>query len=307
MKFGRVADVSKVDFSLPADPPENALRLTEYPEDDRPLSVYVGCTGWSMSEWVGRWYPQGAKTADYLEYYGQQFTTIELNTTHYRIPDPPLVEKWCSRVPDDFRFCPKLAQRISHSKNLGLGGDQLPMFWRALENFGDKLGTCFAQLPPYFGRERIDQLEQFLRIWPKAFPLAMEVRHESWFNDPSATKAFTDLLLLYGHTAVITDVAGRRDVLHQHLVSPQTVVRFNGNGLHPTDYTRINAWVERLAHWQELGLKTAYFFTHEPDNILAPDIALYLVQRMHETTSIKTREPVPVPVGQSKGGQITLF
>ncbi|WP_020534078.1 DUF72 domain-containing protein [Lewinella cohaerens] len=307
MKFGKLQNIENVDFTLPADPLANAALLASFPEDEQPMAVYVGCTGWSMKEWVGRWYPKGTKAKDFLPVYAKQFNTIELNTTHYRIPDPDLVAKWCSQVPDDFRFCPKLPQTISHSKSLGLGGDQLPFFWEALGNFGKKLGSCFMQLPPYYGIDRLPQLAQFLSIWPKDFPLAVEFRHESWFAGAANIEEWTEVLTRYGTTAALTDVAGRRDVLHQHLTNQQTMIRFVGNGLHPTDYGRIHAWVRQLAVWKELGLKTVYFFPHEPDNILAPDLAHYLVQYLHETTSITTRGPDPISTGPQQGDQILLF
>jgi uncharacterized protein YecE (DUF72 family) len=307
MKFGKLQNIETVDFSLAADPKENASLLASFPKEEKPMAVYVGCTGWSMAEWVGRWYPKGTKTKDFLVEYAKQFNTIELNTTHYRIPDSKLVAKWCAQVPDDFRFCPKLPQTISHSKNLGLGGDQLPYLWEALDNFGDKLGCCFMQLPPYYGLDRLAQVAQFLSVWPKDFPLAVEFRHESWFSTEEGIVEWTDVLTRHDCTAVITDVAGRRDVLHQYLTNRKTMIRFVGNGLHPTDYERIHAWSRQLEAWQKLGLKTVYFFPHEPDNILAPELAHYLVQYLHETTSITTRGPVPIATGPQQGDQILLF
>lgn len=307
MKFGKLENIESVDFSLSADPLANAARLASFPPNERPLAVYVGCTGWSMPEWVGRWYPKGTKTKDFLTEYAKQFNTIELNTTHYRIPDSKLVAKWCAQVPSDFRFCPKLPQTISHSKNLGLGGDQLPFFWEALDHFGEKLGCCFLQLPPYYSLDRLPQLAQFLAVWPKDFPLAVEFRHESWFDSEDGISEWASVLAQHDCSAVITDVAGRRDVLHQHLTNRQTMIRFVGNGLHPSDYERIQAWCQQLVAWRELGLQTVYFFPHEPDNILAPELAHYLVQHLHETTSITTRGPVPIAAGPQQGDQILLF
>ena len=85
MKFGKLQDISKVDFTLPPDAGENELFFDRLPKSEN-VTIYIGCTGWSMKEWVGRVYPKGTKTKDYLQHYGKQFNTIELNTTHYRIP-----------------------------------------------------------------------------------------------------------------------------------------------------------------------------------------------------------------------------
>ncbi len=307
MKFGKLPDISGVDFTLPSNPVANAFLLEGQRKEEQAFDFYTGCTGWSMPPWVGRWYPKGTKSKDFLYHYSRQFNTIEFNTTHYRIPTPEQVEKWCAQVPADFRFCPKVPQRISHSRNLGLGTDQLPLFWEALENFGPFLGACFMQLPPYFDSARLGDLERFLIAWPSKFPLAMEMRHESWFLNEDVIDEWSVLFAARGIATVITDVAGRRDVLHQRLTSTLTMIRFVGNGLHATDYDRIKAWTRQLVEWRELGLQTVYFFPHEPDNLLAPDLTEFLVQHLHETTNIKTRGPVPISSGPEGGEQISLF
>jgi hypothetical protein len=37
----------------------------------------------------------------------------------------------------------------------------------------------------------------------------------------------------------------------------------------------VQEWALRLKAWYAQGLKAAYLFTHEPDNLLAPDLAAY--------------------------------
>ena len=134
----------------------------------------------------------------------------------------------------------------------------------------------------------------------------MEVRHESWFEHEEHLEALAELLEENNASTVITDVAGRRDVCHMRLTSDKVVIRFVGNGLHSTDYERINAWVERLDQWFENGLKQAFFFTHEPDNILAPELAIYLSGKIKEKTRIETRGPKLIP-DQGEGQQMSLF
>ncbi|RMF02637.1 MAG: DUF72 domain-containing protein, partial [Bacteroidetes bacterium] len=229
------------------------------------------------------------------------------NTTHYRIPTPEQVAKWCAAVPDDFRFCPKVPQRISHERNLGLGGDQLPLFWEALRHFGEQLGCCFVQLPPYFGADHLPLLCKWLDIWPTDFPLAVELRHESWFTDQAVVARWAEVLRKSGVAAVITDVAGRRDVLHQVVTAPRTMIRFVGNGLHATDYERADDWLGKLTEWQERGLQQVYFFPHQPDNELAPEMALYLVNAWHAAKSVHIRGPHKLGPKSAGGEQITLF
>lgn len=292
MKFGKVSDPTVVDFQLPVEPLANRARLDRYElgvGEGRPR-IYIGATGWSMKEWVGKWYPEGSRSSDYLEHYGQQFNTIELNTTHYRIPTREMVDKWYDQVPADFRFCPKLPQFISHSRDLGRGDGGLQKFVAAMDGFREKMGCAFIQLPPYFGADRLPVLDAFLGRWPRVLPLAVEVRHESWFSDPFATEALMDTLARHGTAAVITDVAGRRDVLHGYVTAPRTMIRFVGNGLLESDYTRLADWAGKLREW---NLPETFIFPHEPDNVLAPDAAAWLADHLATLDFAETRGPQP--------------
>ncbi len=310
MEFGKLPDISQVDFRLPPDPPGNAQLLSNpksfvIPEGNRnQKSLFIGATGWSVKEWVGKVYPKGTKTPEYLRHYTRQFNTIELNTTHYRIPDTFTVQHWFDEAAEDFRFCPKVLQTISHATDLGTSGDLIERFCEAMSWLASKLGPCFIQLPPYFGVDKIGALETFLKQF--SLPLAVEVRHESWFSNPLNTERLVELLTKYGASTVITDVAGRRDVAHMHLTTEKVLVRFVGNDLHPTDYTRLDDWAVRLSHWFSMGLKECYFFTHEPDNLLAPDLAAAFYEKTNKISGVNTRGPKLVGA-TTPGQQMTLF
>lgn len=275
MEFGKLASLQGVDFSLPPEPPQNAALLAALPTRSGPPRAYLGATGYNMKPWVGHWYPPAAKERDFIRHYGAQFNTIEHNTTHYRIPDSATVARWREEVPTDFRYCPKVPQTISHARDLGVHEGELGYFCEQIAGLGERLGCCFLQLPPYFSAQGLPVLERFLDKWPHPLPLAVEVRHEDFFTNVAAATIYFSLLRDAGAATVITDVAGRRDVCHMRLTSQQVLVRFVGNNLHPTDYVRIEAWAERLRHWMEAGLHEVYFFTHEPDNLLAPDLAAF--------------------------------
>jgi len=292
MKFGKLQDISQVNFQLPEGPAANRLRVDRYQlgPEERP-HLYLGATGWSMKEWKGKWYPEKAKPTEFLQHYGKQFNTIELNTTHYRIPTTETIQKWYAETPADFRFCPKIPQTISHRKDLGFGGEDTKRFIAAIDGLREKMGCAFIQLPPYFDASRLNSLEQFLTAWPKLLPLAVEVRHESWFSNSTHTEALMDTLANHRATAVITDVAGRRDVLHLYVTAPRTMIRFVGNGLHPTDFPRLLDWTGRLKRWR---LPETYFFPHEPDNLLAPDATAWMYQQLLQQDWAEVRGPKEV-------------
>ena len=123
MEFGKVADPGKIDFTLPKDAPETTKLLKAQP-GDRPFEVYEGCAKWNRGDLKG-FYPRGTK--DELQYYATQFNSIELNTTHYRIPDAGTVRRWREAVGLGFKFCPKLPRSISHERDTqSLGAGHAP-------------------------------------------------------------------------------------------------------------------------------------------------------------------------------------
>ncbi len=290
MEFGKIYDLEGKDFSLPIDADFNQKLWTTLEQQPQELSVFVGCTGYGMPEWVGDYYPKGTKSKDFLRAYTKQFNTIEHNTTHYRMPDIPTVKKWYDESEADFKFCPKIPQSISHSRFLGAETGTIEHFCNNIALLSQKLGTCFMQLPPHFSYDNLPVLKRFLDQFPKEIPLAIEFRNESFFNDFDHTQYLFELLFEHKIGTVITDVCGRRDVLHQGLTHDFATIRFVGNDLHHTDFQRIDDWVARILDWKTKGLKTLYFFTHEPDNIKAPELAAYFVAQLSKH-NIKVRGP----------------
>jgi hypothetical protein len=94
-----------------------------------------------------------------------------------------------------------------------------------------------------------------------------------------------------GVGTVITDVAGRRDVLHMRLTTPVAFIRFVTNGLHPLDFQRADAWAERLAVWAAKGLQEVYFFVHSPEEQTSPEMMAYVIGRFNERLGLKIRVP----------------
>ncbi len=302
MDFGKLPSIDKVDFQLPPEPTQNAVLLASLPKASQP-TLYIGPTGYNMKPWVGKWYPPGAQEKHFLRHYAAQFNTIEFNTTHYRIPDFATVDRWREEVPVDFRFCPKIPQSISHARDLGLSSSEMPLFCEAIQRLEAKMGCCFMQLPPHFIPRELNVLARFLEYFSKKIPLSVEVRHPSFFEKTAEAESFFKLLEKHQVAAVITDVAGRRDVCHLRLTNAQTLIRFVGNGLHPSDYTRVEEWAERLKTWFENGLHEAYFFTHEPDNLLGPELTALCAEAFSKAIpGVALRGPKQVA-----GQQGTLF
>lgn len=299
MKFGKVNNVDEIDFTLPEEPQDNQ-EIIQNPVTT--TSLYIGATGWSMPDWKGVIYPNKTKSSDFLKAYGKQFNAIEFNTTHYRIPTAEMVLKWRSEIPGDFKFCPKIPQHISHRKNFGIGSGYIEKFCESIFNFKENLGPCFLQLPPYVTIEKLDELSRCLEIFPPEIEMAIEVRNASFFDTYSKNHFFARM---QSHNAitVITDVAGRRDLIHSRLTTNKAFIRWVGNDLHASDYTRLQEWKNRIDIWRKYGIAEIYFFPHEPDNLHTPQISSYFYDLFQGEDNLDSRAPKLL----LKNNQLKLF
>lgn len=292
MDFGKLNDISKVDFTLPPDNEYNTKILTN---PAIKTDWYFGPPVWANKDWVGKIYPYNTKDKDFLYHFTRQFNTIELNLTHYQIPSESTIDRWKEVSAEGFKFCPKFPQIISHDRQL-MGSEGLTMeFCNNILRLEEFLGVSFLQLAPTFEPKHFKILENYLRFLPKELPVSVEFRHPNWFVNTNIWQEVCQMLTENGKGLVITDVAGRRDVLHQTLTTPTLTLRFVGNELHPTDYTRIDDWCNRLIIWMKMGLEKAYIFVHCGENILAPELTQYWIRKMNQLAGLNLQEPRILP------------
>lgn len=303
MDFGKLQDISKVDFSLPADNAFTYQSLATHTAENKQQKIFIGLPIWANKEWVGKIYPTFAKEKDFLAYYSKQFNTIELNVTHYQIPTQETIQKWKNSVTKGFKFCPKFPQIISHDKQL-LGCEALTeQFCQSILGLEENLGMSFLQLSPYFGPQYLPTLETYLQKLPKNMAISVEFRHPDWFSKESIWLKTCEILAKYNIGTVISDVSGRRDVLHLSLTNPILTLRFVGNELHPSDYIRADEWAIKIGNWMQKGLEQSFIFIHCGDNTFAPELAKYWINQLKIQTNIDILEPTFLP----KVVQGTLF
>lgn len=273
MKFGKVEIPSLVDFTLPADSPATEKVLSSSKSDE--FNVYVGCAKWNKTDLKG-FYPRGTK--DELTYYSRQFNSIELNAVFYNLPSKEQVIKWKEKTPDGFKFFPKITNSISHYRRL-LNVNQLTeAYCDAISHFEEKLGMVFLQLNEYFTPNEFEKLKKFVEYFPKSIPLAVEIRSEKWFSDSAAWDEFCMLLEENRVTNLITDTAGRRDMVHQRLTTPSAFIRFTGCNMDEIDYRRMDDWLVRIEKWHNEGLKNLYFFVHQNMEVSSPLLSAYFIK-----------------------------
>ena len=292
MQFGRQDPgvLNNIDFKLPAEPAFNSGVLRGQPAA-RPL-VTLGATTWNRKDWLGGVFPKGTKEKDFLSEYAKHFGSVELNATHYKIYPPGTIRGWAEKAgTPDFRFSPKVPQGISHYSSLVNAKEQTDAFLESIYAFGNRLGPVFMQMSESFGPARKDLLFTYLASLPKDLPFFVELRHPEWFSDPHHSETLYHTLRNLNMGLIITDTAGRRDVVHMHLTVPRAMIRFVGNRLHPTDYQRADDWVNRLAFWLANGLEEADIFIHMHDDTAVPEMAVYLGERLEAATGLKIRKP----------------
>ncbi|MFY0255879.1 DUF72 domain-containing protein [Chitinophaga sp. 30R24] len=292
MDFGRVPpdELPDIDFKLPAEPIYNK-KVLNGKREKQPL-VYVGCAKWGRKEWIGKIYPKGTREADFLREYIHHYNSIELNATHYRIYGPDTIAKWDAQAQgQDFKFCPKVPQSISHFSNLVNAGDRTTAFLEGVLAFGQHLGPIFLQLSDKFGPAKRAYLYEYLASLPLDLQFFLEVRHPQWFEDEAIRIELFEKLRELKVGAVITDTAGRRDVAHMHLTVPKIFIRFVGNSLHPTDYTRIDDWTNRIRYWLDKGLQEVYFFMHMHNEATSPELTVYLADKLEAVCGLHIKKP----------------
>lgn len=286
MKFGQVADPSQVDFSIPPTAQET-LDLLQKNKNDKPMEVYVGCAKWNKTDLKG-FYPRGTK--DELAYYSRQFNAIELNATFYNSPSKQQVETWKSKTPEHFKFFPKIPQSISHYSRLLNTDEKVSEFVDATALFDDQFGMAFLQMIDNFKPKDFDRLENFLTTFPKGYPLAVEVRNQEWFANEDIAARFYKLLVDTNKTNVLVDTAGRRDMMHMRLTTPTAFVRYVGAN-HPTDYTRLEDWIDRIVEWKEAGLQQLYFFVHQNVELESPLLAAHFIEKLNKAIGTNLHVP----------------
>ncbi len=290
MDFGRVPDIDKVDFTMPPDHAITKQLFKELKKKKKP-GVYIGCAKWGRKDWIGKLYPPKTKEADFLKHYVDHFNCIELNALFYRLFPKSTVQKWADTAGDDFRFCPKFTNIITHIKRLNNVEKETDALLDTYAVFGKKLGTSFIQLDDRFAPKFADRIQGYLKSLPRDFDVAIEFRHPDWATDSPEVMETYAVMKELGVSSVITDTAGRRDVMHMKLTTPTAFIRFVGNSLHPSDYKRIDDWINRIETWLESGLETLYFFIHQHDELYSPELSKYLVDKLNIQCGLKIKPP----------------
>ena len=145
--------------------------------------------------------PRISVISDSYEYYIE----TAWNTTSAALDGVILPEKDHSILPDNFRFTAKFPKLITHDKYLADVEKEVERFLENIIPLEKKTLALLIQLPPSL--EIIPGLEALRNLLPlldDRFRYAVEVRHQSWFQDLAYNFfADNDLCLVWSQLAKI--------------------------------------------------------------------------------------------------------
>lgn len=204
--------------------------------------MQVGTSGWSYPSWRPDFYPAGTDAKAFLRYYATRFSTVELNTTGYRLPAERQFERWAEQTPAGFTFAPKLA--ANRPRLLGEFGPRV-------RRLGARLGPIRVQL---VGARDDGMIELILGSLDPELRLAFDLAHETWDGiEPRLAEA----------GAVRVD-----DLAHD---APFRYIRFRDP---PYEDDELREWAERL---RAVDVPFYAYFRHE-DEPTAPRYAERLLE-----------------------------
>jgi uncharacterized protein YecE (DUF72 family) len=182
--------------------------------------VRIGCSGWVYKHWRGLFYPVGLPQSRWFQRYAEEFDTVEINNSFYRLPSGETFDKWRIQAPAGFCYAVKANRFLTQAKKLKDCEEPLERMMSAVRRLGDRLGPILYQLPPRMTRN-LERLESFLKILPGDVTNVFEFRNTSWY-DPRTY----DLLDKYGASLCVHDMPGSKT--SRLATGPIVYVRFHG-------------------------------------------------------------------------------
>lgn len=265
--------------------------------------IRLGTQGWNYDAWVGPFYPEGTRAANYLSVYARAFNTVEVDSTFYAIPPVKTIRSWYDRTPDGFTFALKLPQEITHERRLRDVDDLKEQFFERARELYDKLGPILIQLGPDFGPSELPALANLLPTLPRDIKFAIEFRHRGWIND-----GIVALLAEHGVCLALTDARWipRKQMLA--LAARPTAnfvyVRWMGANRDIVDYSRIQVdRTEELERWAEV-LQTLARVKVKVYGYVNNHYAGHSPQSVRELQRMLGQAPV---LPESLGEQMSLF
>lgn len=219
-------------------------------------SAHIGTSGFTYKHWREVFYPEGVPQKKWLEFYAQNFETVELNNTFYAMPRENTCTSWAARTGRNFLFAVKLNRILTHRWRLMHPEELLERYLQAVGCLGSKLGPILVQLPPKW-RADPQRLDGFLDVAPSQYRWCLEFRDPAWLCDEVYQ-------VLRKHNAALVI----HDLIPDHpreLTADWTYLRFHGTSGHDGNYDvqQIKAMAKDVAGYVSKGLDTFAYFNND--------------------------------------------
>ena len=139
------------------------------------MKVYVGTSGWYY-DW------NKDKTLDWY-ISNSELDAIELNASFYRFPFPDQVKSWAKKG-RSLRWVIKVNRLITHRfKFSEKANETWSRFKDLFSSMNELIDFFLFQLPPNLTSDSREKVAVFLKQTGIVDRCALELRHDSWFND----------------------------------------------------------------------------------------------------------------------------
>lgn len=232
--------------------------------------IWIGTSGWHYKHWLGTFYPPKLASSRMLACYSEDFDTVELNNTFYKLPSAKSLSEWRDSTPPHFHFAVKGSRFLTHMKKLRDAQEGLDRFLTSVQTLGHKLGPILFQLPPNWAID-LERLEEFLALLPTDVRCAFEFRNPTWNEQPTY-----DLLIRYKAGYCIFDLAGYASPVM--VTGNFAYVRLHGpGGKYQGSYSAaaLADWAGRIQSWKK-RLDSVYVYFDNDEAGYAPKDALRL-------------------------------
>ena len=233
--------------------------------------LYIGTSGWSYQHWQDCFYT-GVARKDWLKFYAERFSAIEINGTFYRLQNPGTFKKWFNETPATFGFALKANRYLTHNKKLLDPEASVLIEKNHAEALGEKLSAVLWQLPGMLKKDSV-RLKRFinaLQQWSEVRH-SIEFRHESWFDEETA-----DCLAQADIAVCLSDA--ETWPMWDRLTSNLVYIRLHGHTrTYASSYStsELAHWAERIAQWCRQGKEVHVYFDNDAE-CAAPFNALEL-------------------------------
>lgn len=218
----------------------------------------IGTSGWHYGHWRGRFYPAELPSQEWLAYYAERFSTVEINNSFYKLPEVETFRSWRQGSPSGFLFVVKANRYITHMKKLKDPDQPIANLMERVDELGDRLGPILFQLPPKW-KVNADRLRAFLEKLPGGYRFAFEFRDPSWFD-----RSIYELLSAHNVAFCIYDLRG--GVTPKQVTADWVEVRLHGPGgpyQGKYDDQTLARWMDDFSSWRRQGRDVYCYFNND--------------------------------------------